>query len=171
MPTKVRIPVPLRKLTGEQSVVELSGNTIEEILKNLDTKYPGMRDRICDENGQIRRFINIFVDGEDIRFKDGIKTKVKEPAEVSIIPAIAGGVGKKALDLIFPQELIKEPVICQMSKAFDVVFNIRRAKITDKVGEMVVELEGNPDVIESAISWLKARKIKVEPVTHDAIES
>jgi sulfur-carrier protein len=91
MAAKVRIPAPLRKLTQEQPVVECSGKTVEDILVDLEKKYPGIRERICDENGQIRRFINVFVNGEDIRFKDGAKTVVADGAEVSIIPAIAGG--------------------------------------------------------------------------------
>ena len=91
MPAKVRIPAPLRKLTKEQAVVDIQGKTVDEILANLEKNYPGMKERICDENGQIRRFINVFVNGEDIRFKDGAKTAVAEGAEISIIPAIAGG--------------------------------------------------------------------------------
>jgi len=78
MAVKVRIPAPLRKLTQEQPVVDIQGKTIEEILANLEKNYPGIKERICDENGQIRRFINVFVNGEDIRFKDGAKTSVAE---------------------------------------------------------------------------------------------
>jgi sulfur-carrier protein len=91
MAAKVRIPAPLRKLTKEQPVVECQGKTIEEVLANLEVQCPGIKERICDENGQIRRFINVFVNGEDIRFKEGAKTVVAEGAEISIIPAIAGG--------------------------------------------------------------------------------
>lgn len=92
MPVKVRIPAPLRKLTKDQPVVDISGSTVDEVLGNLEKSYPGLKERLYDESGQIRRFINIFVNGEDIRFKEGPKTKVQEGAEVSIIPAIAGGV-------------------------------------------------------------------------------
>jgi molybdopterin synthase sulfur carrier subunit len=91
MAAKVRIPAPLRKLTKDQAVVDCQGKTIDEILVSLEKQYPGMRERICDENGQIRRFINVFVNGEDIRFKEGAETAVVEGAEISIIPAIAGG--------------------------------------------------------------------------------
>ncbi|HVO33448.1 MAG TPA: ubiquitin-like small modifier protein 1 [Elusimicrobiota bacterium] len=91
MAAKVRIPAPLRKLTKEQPVVDIAGKNIEEVLANLEKQYPGIKERICDENGQIRRFINVFVNGEDIRFKEGAKTSVSEGAEISIIPAIAGG--------------------------------------------------------------------------------
>ena len=91
MPAKVRIPAPLRKLTNDQAVVEVNGKTIQELLQSLEKQYPGLKERICDESGQIRRFVNIFVNGEDIRFKQGPSTAVAEGAEVSIIPAIAGG--------------------------------------------------------------------------------
>ena len=91
MPAKVRIPAPLRKLTNDQAVVEVTGQTIQDLLASLEKQYPGLKERICDESGQIRRFVNIFVNGEDIRFKQGPATPVTEGAEVSIIPAIAGG--------------------------------------------------------------------------------
>jgi len=91
MAVKVRIPAPLRKLTKDQAVVEVEGKTIQDLLSGLDKDYPGLKERICDESGQIRRFVNIFVDGEDIRFKDGPNTPINDGAEVSIIPAIAGG--------------------------------------------------------------------------------
>ena len=78
---------------------------------------------------------------------------------------------KQALDLIFPQNLIKEPVIFKMAKKFDVIFNLRRAKITEKVGEMVLELEGESESVAKAVAWLKQQGLKVEPVTHDTIES
>ena len=91
MPAKIRIPAPLRKLTNDQAVVEVQGKTVQELLADLEKNYPGLKERICDESGQIRRFVNIFVNGEDIRFKDGPNTAVAEGAEVSIIPAIAGG--------------------------------------------------------------------------------
>ncbi len=91
MPAKVRIPAPLRKLTQDKAVVEIEGKTVQDLLANLEKSYPGLKDRICDESGQIRRFVNVFVNGEDIRFKDGPNTSVQDGAEVSIIPAIAGG--------------------------------------------------------------------------------
>jgi MoaD family protein len=92
MSAKVRIPAPLRKLTQDQAVVEVDGKTVQDLLNSLEKNYPGLKERICDESGQIRRFVNVFVNGEDIRFKEGPKTAVNEGAEVSIIPAIAGGI-------------------------------------------------------------------------------
>jgi molybdopterin synthase sulfur carrier subunit len=91
MPTQVRIPTPLRKLTRDLDVVEVEGSTIDEILKNLDATYPGLSERICDEAGNVRRFVNIFVNDEDIRFLEERATKINEGDEISIVPAIAGG--------------------------------------------------------------------------------
>ena len=88
---QVRIPTPLRKLTAEKEVVEATGSTIAEILTSLETSYPGFSERICDEAGNVRRFVNIFVNDEDIRFLEEQKTPVKESDEISIVPAIAGG--------------------------------------------------------------------------------
>ena len=76
MAVKVRIPAPLRRLTKDQAVVEVEGATIEQIIAGLEKGFPGLKERLCDETGQIRRFINVFVNGEDIRFKDGAKTAV-----------------------------------------------------------------------------------------------
>ena len=89
--TQVRVPTPLRKLTGGSEAVEAQGETVAGLFADLDTRYPGIRDRICDESGQVRRFVNVFVNGEDIRFLQQLETPVKAGDEVSIVPAIAGG--------------------------------------------------------------------------------
>lgn len=91
MGVKVRIPVPLQKLTRNQGMVECEGKDIKDLIENLEKIYPGIKERLCDEKGNLRRFINFFVNGQDIRFLDGEKTKLKDGDEVSIIPAIAGG--------------------------------------------------------------------------------
>ncbi|MEI6338083.1 MAG: ubiquitin-like small modifier protein 1 [Verrucomicrobiota bacterium] len=91
MPIQVRIPTPLRKLTGESEVVTVEGATIAAILANLDTSYPGLIERLCDEHGAVRRFVNIFLNDEDIRFLQEKETPVKDGDEISIVPAIAGG--------------------------------------------------------------------------------
>ena len=91
MNIQVRIPAPLRKLTGDQEVVAAEGATIGEILTNLDKAFPGLIERICDEQGNVRRFVNIFVNDEDIRFLEEKATAVKDGDEISIVPAIAGG--------------------------------------------------------------------------------
>ena len=94
MPAKVRIPSPLLKLTNNQSEVSADGKTIAEVLNNLESQFKGIKERICEENGTPRRFINIYLNEEDIRFLQGEKTAVKDGDEISIIPAIAGGTGK-----------------------------------------------------------------------------
>jgi len=89
--SQVRIPTPLRKYTGGAEAVEASGATVGALLGDLDTRYPGIRDRICDDAGQVRRFVNVFVNGEDIRFLENLDTPVEAGDELSIVPAIAGG--------------------------------------------------------------------------------
>ena len=90
MPT-IRIPTPLRKLTGERETLEADGATVGELLTAIEGTYPGLRDRIRDEQGQVRRFVNVYVNDEDIRFLEDQATPVKGTDEVSIVPAIAGG--------------------------------------------------------------------------------
>ncbi|QSR88844.1 MoaD/ThiS family protein [Methylacidiphilum caldifontis] len=87
----VRIPTPLRGLTQNQEVVHVSATTIRELLSNLEAQFPGILNRICDEKGEIRRFVNIYLNGEDIRFLNGQDTLLHRSDEVSIVPAIAGG--------------------------------------------------------------------------------
>ena len=91
MAVTVRIPTPLRRLTQNQPEIEAEGDTIESLIENLEANYPGIKERICDESGNIRRFVNIYLNDEDIRFLDGNATTVKDGDEISIIPAIAGG--------------------------------------------------------------------------------
>ncbi|HEY9232913.1 MAG TPA: ubiquitin-like small modifier protein 1 [Blastocatellia bacterium] len=91
MSQKVIIPTLLRRLTDNADAVEVDAATVRDILDRLDERYPGFRARVCEESGELRRFINIYVDGEDVRFLDNLSTSVPERAEVSIVPAIAGG--------------------------------------------------------------------------------
>lgn len=86
----VRIPTPLRTLTGSKDEVEATGATVGELIEDLEKRHPGIRDRLLDEKG-VRRFVNIFVGDEDIRFLDGLKTELKATDQISIVPAIAGG--------------------------------------------------------------------------------
>ncbi len=92
MAISVKIPTPLRKLTDGNSTVSVSGSNITNIISDLENKYPGIKDRICEENGEIRPFVNIFVNGEDIRYLAGLNSKLSEDDEVSIVPAVAGGI-------------------------------------------------------------------------------
>lgn len=91
MPVNVRIPAPLQKLTGGESEIKADGDTLKALLEDLDRAYPGIRDRICDESGKVRRFINVYVNEEDVRFLQLEETPLKDGDEVSIVPAIAGG--------------------------------------------------------------------------------
>lgn len=90
MAATIRIPTPLRSLTKGHDEVTASGATVREVIDDLEASYPGVRDRLLDDKG-VRRFVNIFVGDEDIRFLDGPNTSVKDGDEISIIPAIAGG--------------------------------------------------------------------------------
>lgn len=87
----IRIPTPLRKLTNGQDVVTTSGSTVAALISTLEASYPGLKERICDDAGKARRFVNIFVNDEDIRLLKNLDTPVTDQDEVSIVPAIAGG--------------------------------------------------------------------------------
>ena len=91
MSLKLTIPTALRRITNGSDVVEVEPGTVREIITHLDESYPGFRARVCEEDDKLRRFINIYVDGEDIRFLDNLSTRVTDGAELSIILAIAGG--------------------------------------------------------------------------------
>jgi sulfur-carrier protein len=89
--TTVRIPTQLRTLSGGASEVSVDGGTLAEVLEALDRAHPGFRDRLFDDTGKLRRFVNVFVADEDVRFLDGLDTKVTDAQTVSIVPAVAGG--------------------------------------------------------------------------------
>jgi len=91
MSLKVVIPTPLRKYTAGAETVQVEASTVQEVLDTLDSKYPGFRSSVCDEKGGLRRFINIYLDGEDVRFLENLKTPVTDGAEIAIVPAISGG--------------------------------------------------------------------------------
>jgi molybdopterin converting factor small subunit len=91
MSQTVIIPTPLRRFTNDTELVEVDGSTVGDVFGQLESRFPGIQARLCEENGDLRRFINVYVDGEDIRFLDRLNTKVNEKSEISIVPAIAGG--------------------------------------------------------------------------------
>ncbi len=91
MAVLVRVPTPLRRLTNGQGEVEVEGSTVREVIENLDRQFPGFKERLLDESGNLRRFVNLYLNDEDIRFLEGIETKVKDKDVLSIVPAIAGG--------------------------------------------------------------------------------
>jgi molybdopterin synthase sulfur carrier subunit len=88
---KVRIPTPLRKFTGGADEVAANGSTVGQIVADIEGRFPGIRERLCEADGRVRRFVNIYVNGDDIRFLSNLDTAVQEDDEVSIVPAIAGG--------------------------------------------------------------------------------
>ena len=91
MATTVRIPTPLRRVTGGQDKVNAEGETLAQIIDSVESQYPGIKERICDPDGSLRNFVNVFVNGEDVRFLDGVDSGVGDGDEVSIVPAVAGG--------------------------------------------------------------------------------
>jgi molybdopterin synthase sulfur carrier subunit len=91
MPVTVRIPTPLRQVTKGNAEVQAKGDTVDDVIADLERQFPGLKERLVDEGGELRRFINVYVNEEDIRFMDGRKTALKEGDSVSIVPAIAGG--------------------------------------------------------------------------------
>ena len=91
MAITVKIPTPLRKFTAEKDSVAVSGGTVGEALKDLDRQHPGLWAKICDDSGKVRRFINVYAGEDDVRFLDGLATPLGDGAEISIVPAIAGG--------------------------------------------------------------------------------
>ncbi len=91
MAVKVLIPTPLQKFTKNQASIECEGGTVSELLNSLEQNCPGIKARLCDDQGQLRRFVNFYVNSEDIRFLDGADTSLSDGDEVSIVPAVAGG--------------------------------------------------------------------------------
>lgn len=88
---KVRIPTPLRKLTNNEELVEVNAASVGEVFKELQSRFPGIQERLLDESGAVRRFVNVYVNEEDIRFLQNQDTPIQPTDEISIIPAIAGG--------------------------------------------------------------------------------
>ena len=91
MAVTVRIPQPLRSLTANASTVSATGASLLACIEDLESSFPGVRDRVMDESGELRRFVNIYINGDDVRFADGLATAVKDGDELSIVPAVAGG--------------------------------------------------------------------------------
>ena len=91
MSVSVRVPTILRPYTQGVSEVSAEGTTLIEVLDSLDTSYPGIKGRVLDDSGELRRFVNVYVDDDDVRFNEGLQTAIKDGGQVSIIPAVAGG--------------------------------------------------------------------------------
>ena len=92
MTVRVRVPTPLRKFTNGAGEVNAQRVTVRALVEDLEHNFPGIKERICDEHGKIRRFVNVYVNGDDIRFLQNLETSLKEGDDISIVPAIAGGI-------------------------------------------------------------------------------
>jgi molybdopterin synthase sulfur carrier subunit len=99
MAVRVRIPTPLRAITKGSGEVQVTASTVGDLIADLERQYPGLRDRLVEDNGELRRFINIYVNEEDIRFLQGAETALKQGDEVAIVPAIAGGSAASGRDV------------------------------------------------------------------------
>ena len=91
MAITVRIPTPLRRVTDGHDKVDTEGETLRQLIDSMEGQYPGIKERLCDEDGNLRNFVNVYVNGEDVRFLDGIDSATGDGDEVSIVPAVAGG--------------------------------------------------------------------------------
>lgn len=167
----VRIPTPLRKLTAGKEEVIVPGHSLGELLEGLEKAHPGIKERLFDDKGDIRRFINIFINDEDVRFLQNLKTPVKDSDEVSILPAIAGGNGdRRRYYLTYPPQLVQEPVIHRLAQRFRVVTNVRSATVSSGIGVVALELEGEDDEIDRAIEYLQGIGVKVDPIEQSVVE-
>ena len=175
MPVLVRIPTPLRALTKGNAEIQAKGDTIDSLVSDLERQYPGLKDRLLDESGELRRFINIYVNQEDIRFLQAKKTTLKDGDEVSRAGdrrRVAGAVvamARMRIRLTFPAALIQEPIVYRLVKDFDIVINIRRADVKADHGWMALELEGGEAALERGIKWLKDKGVQVDPIERDVI--
>ncbi len=186
MSVNVRIPEALRKLTNGSDVVSVEAATVKEMLAGLEAKHPGIKERICDEQGNVRRFVNIFVNEEDIRFIQNLETPLAAGCEVSILPAIAGGGGKpvkserktlvgvgpqvRRVYLTFDEETTQRPMIWELIKKFEVIPNIRSASATEKLAIMAIEFTGTTEQLDAAFSWLKKQNVRVDPIEMNVVE-
>jgi molybdopterin synthase sulfur carrier subunit len=91
MSVTVRIPTPLRRITSGQDKVSVDGDSLSDVITSLEDRFPGIKARICDDQGEIRNFVNVYVNGEDVRFEAGLNTATNAGDEISIVPAVAGG--------------------------------------------------------------------------------
>ncbi len=167
----VRIPTPLRNLTGGAEEVTCAGKTIREIIENLESQFGGIKDRICDENGDVRRFVNIYLNEEDIRFLQNLDTEVGDTSEISIVPAIAGGTESvRKVYLTYPETLVREPVIYNVGQKFKVVTNIRTASVGEGLGLVAMEMTGSEQELDRALAYIEGLGIKVEPIEKAVVE-
>lgn len=163
MPTvKVLIPTPLRKFTGDQDTVVVDADSIGALLTELTTAHLGLKTSLIDDKGNLRRFVNLFLNGEDIRFLQESQTALKDGDEVSIVPAIAGGIsGSEVYNMTFSRAMLNTPILYNIGKRFHVVTTIRRAILNEEGGWAEVAVGGSSDEIGRAIAELQTTGVNV----------
>ena len=165
MSVTVRIPQALLPITGDKAEVPAEGKTIAELLDGLEARFEGIRAWVCDSVGALRPYVNIFINRSDARTLGGLSAPVAAGDCVSIIPAVAGGAATtRKLYLTFPQELIKEPIVFRVGHEFNVVTSVKAASVSNNIGFVALDLEGEPEELDRAIAWLKDKGVKVEPL-------
>lgn len=176
MAITVRVPTPLRKYTQGKDEVSVEGSNLRELLQNLENSYKGIGQRIMDDKGGVRRFVNIYLNDEDIRFKSNLDTPLKDGDVISIIPAIAGGAAKagkvikKKVYLTYKRSMLNKPIIWEACRKFNVIINIGTASVSGDLGLVGVELEGTRNEVESLINWFTKKHVKVEPIEQTVLE-
>lgn len=171
MSVTVRIPGILRRHTGGEGDVAVTGSNVKEVIEGLVQTFPDLKDRLFDGNGDVRSFINIYLNDEDVRFKQNLETSVKEGDRITLLPAIAGGAQvTRKVYLTFPKHLIKEPVIYQVGHKFRVITNIRTASVTQELGLVALEIQGDEEEYLKSVAYLKEIGVTVEPIEKDVIE-
>lgn len=166
----IRIPGPLRKLTGGKHLICIDdAETVGEAIQKLIQACPELSERLRDENGNLREFINVFVNDEDIRFMSNLETPLRDGDHIVLIPAIAGGEEKRRVTLYFPPQRIKEPVIYTLGQKFKIITNIRKANVDEDFGWVTLEIEGSEEEFAKSVEYLKELGIKVTPVEGDII--
>lgn len=167
----VLIPTPLRKFTGNLDTVTVEAGNIAQMLQALDAAHPGLGKPLMDENGNPRRFVNLYVGGEDIRFKENAQTVLSDGDEVSIVPAIAGGAtGSEVYQLTFHRGMYNTPLLYNLGKKFRVTVNLRRAMMSEEAGFAEIELTGPDTEIGRAIADLQTTGVSITGPVSDRIE-
>jgi len=167
MSVTIRTGAALKSLFGGQQVVQAEGATVGELIEHL-----GVRERLCEESGKVRRHFNIHVnEGEDIRLLEGLDTPVKDGDTVTILSAIAGGAElRRKFWLTFPKELVDRPLIWEVGQKFNVVTNIRQASVSKDIGIVGLELSGDEEEVHKAVDFFTESGVSVEPIELDVVE-
>ena len=167
MAVTIRTGAALKALLGGETEATAEGATVGELLDGL-----GIRDRVCDGEGKIRRHFNIHVnDNEDVRLGDGLDSPVADGDTVTILSAIAGGEDfERKVWLTFPRNLIEKPMIWEVGQKFKVVTNIRQASVTKDIGLVGLGISGEEGEVRKVIDYFIDAGVSVEPIEIDVVE-